>query len=51
MMIVLLLFEVLGRFWVVPNPSVSDPFQSQISVFGNELAKSIPFEQSCVEMV
>jgi hypothetical protein len=35
--------------WFLNLKSVSDPFQSQISGFGNELAKSIVFEQHRLE--
>jgi hypothetical protein len=41
---------VIRRFWVVPNPEIGFRPLSipQISGFGNELAKSIFFEQSRV---
>ena len=47
------MFEVsLGSYadfgWFLTLKSVSDPFQSQIGGFGNELAKWILFEQSGV---
>jgi hypothetical protein len=38
---------------VAPNPEIGfkTPVHPQIRGFGNELAKSIPFEQFCVELV
>jgi hypothetical protein len=47
---------VIRRFWVVPNPEIDfrlprAPVNPQVGGFGNELAKSILFEQSREKLV